>query len=185
MANLPQQLASIGQTNIEILMRLATTSWDRTERLMQLQTQTASQLFERSSRTLDQQFNGSKDRIGAWPYPENLQQGLDASRRYLEATVETQAELSRMWKEQFDILSKGLSQNFEQWVRAISTGSEETITMLQSLTARTNEITARLREQAGEITQQAGEGMHELESRAIAEASRLDPPSKAKKSKGA
>lgn len=192
MGNLSQQLANIGQTNIETVMRLATISWDRTERLMQLQTETASQLLERSSRTFDQQLDDSA--LGAWTYPENLHRGLDVSRRYLEATVQTQAELSRMWREQFDILSKGLSQSLEQWARAISAGSEETIAVLQNLTARTNHITARLREQAGEVTSEAIEGMRELEARASAEVQRLgsraavearDQTSKVKKSKGA
>lgn len=195
MTNLSQQLADIGQTNMETAMRLATISWDRTERLMQLQTETASQLFEKTSRTLDSQLDDSaENHIAGWSYPENLQRGLDASRRYLEATVQTQTELSRMWNEQFDILSKGLAQSLEQWVRAISAGSEETIAVLQDLTARTNQITARLREQASEVTSEAVKGMRELESRASAEAQRLgsratqearDHASKAKKSKGA
>jgi hypothetical protein len=195
MANLSQQLADIGKTNMETVMRLATISWDRTERLMQLQTETASQLLEKTSRTLDPQLDdGAENRIGRWSYPESLQTGLDASRRYLEATVQTQTELSRMWNEQFDILSKGLAQSLEQWARAISAGSEETIAVLQDLTARTNQITARLREQASEVTSDAVKGMRELESRASAEAQRLgsrateearDHASKAKKSKGA
>jgi hypothetical protein len=195
MANLSQQLADIGKTNMETVMRLATISWDRTERLMQLQTETASQLLEKTSRTLDPQLDdGAENRIGRWSYPESLQTGLDASRRYLEATVQTQTELSRMWNEQFDILSKGLAQSLEQWARAISAGSEETIAVLQDLTARTNQITARLREQASEVTPDAVKGMRELESRASAEAQRLgsrateearDHASKAKKSKGA
>jgi hypothetical protein len=195
MANLSQQLADIGKTNMETVMRLATISWDRTERLMQLQTETASQLLEKTSRTLDPQLDdGAENRIGRWSYPESLQTGLDASRRYLEATVQTQTELSRMWNEQFDILSKGLAQSLEQWARAISAGSEETIAVLQDLTARTNQITARLREQASEVTSDAVKGMRDLESRASAEAQRLgsrateearDHASKAKKSKGA
>jgi Phasin protein len=166
MPSLSEQLVEIGQTNLETMMRIASLSFDRTERLMKLQSEKASQVWEESTRSLDSGLNPKErgsDRLAEWSqiYPVNVKRAIDATRSYFEITIQTQSEISEMLNEQIDVFSKGVTQNLEQWARAINTGSEEAITAVQSMTERTKELTDRIREQAGEIASRDVEDVSE------------------------